>query len=295
MRKDRIDAAGAATLVAFALAMGFNQVLIKLTNEGLQPIFQAGLRSVLALPVVVASAWLMRQRLSVTDGTFWPGMAIGLCFSVEFIFIYTSLDLTSVSRASILFYTMPIWLALGAHVLIPGERMTLRKAIGLTMALGGVALALSDRGGDGSLLGDLYAIGAAVMWACIALIVRSTALSRATPEMQLGYQLTVSAIVLLAISPLFGPHIREFVPVHLLYLFIQGVLIVGVMFLVWFYVLSVYPASDMAAFGFLAPVFGVILGWALLGEDVGLSIIGALVLVSAGIYIVNSRSRRPQA
>ena len=55
-RKDRIDAAGAAGLVAFSLLLAVNQVLIKVVNAGFQPVFFAGLRS--ALAVVCIYGWL---------------------------------------------------------------------------------------------------------------------------------------------------------------------------------------------------------------------------------------------
>ena len=48
----------------------------------------------------------------------------------------------------------------------------------------------------------------------------------------------------------------------------------------------------MASFGFLAPVFGVLLGWLMLGEDVSIWILAALVLVSIGIVLIN---RKPKA
>jgi drug/metabolite transporter (DMT)-like permease len=38
---------------------------------------------------------------------------------------------------------MPIWLALAAHVLIPGERLTRLKSIGLALAFAGVVVASS--------------------------------------------------------------------------------------------------------------------------------------------------------
>ena len=39
VRKDRIDAFGAVSLVGFSLLLGFNQVVIKVVNEGMQPVF----------------------------------------------------------------------------------------------------------------------------------------------------------------------------------------------------------------------------------------------------------------
>ena len=52
---------------------------------------------------------------------------------------------------------------------------------------------------------------------------------------------------------------------------------------------------DMASFGFLAPVFGVMLGWLLLGEELSIWIIFALVLVSCGIVLINRKSKETLA
>ncbi|NNF79768.1 MAG: EamA family transporter, partial [Rhizobiales bacterium] len=122
-RRTHIDAFGASCLVAAALLLGLNQVLIKLVNAGLQPVFQVGLRSACAIVPVVCFALLARRKLSVTDGSFWPGVVCGLLFATEFVLLFLALEFTTVARASIMFYTMPFWLAVAAHYLIPGERL----------------------------------------------------------------------------------------------------------------------------------------------------------------------------
>ena len=294
MRKDRIDATGAAALVTFSLLMGFNQVLIKLVNAGLAPAFQAGLRSALALPVVLVFAHLARRRLAVRDGSLPGGVACGLFFSLEFLLLFTGLEHTAVSRASVLFYTMPVWVAVGAHFLIPGEALTPRRSLGLLLAVVGVAVALLEEPpafAPDALKGDLMCLGGAACWAGIALVARTTRLSGSDPEMQLIYQLAVSAPVLLLAAPLLGDTVREVTPAIAGIFAFQVVVIVSFGFLLFFWVLRHYPASDMASFTFLAPLFGVLAGWALLGEPLSAGILGALALVGAGIVLVNWKPR----
>jgi len=71
----------------------------------------------------------------------------------------------------------------------------------------------------------------------------------------------------------------------------QVLVVVGVGFLSWFWVLSVYPAADMAVYSFLAPVFGVVFGYLILNETIGFNVSVALVLVSIGIALVNFRPK----
>jgi drug/metabolite transporter (DMT)-like permease len=65
------------------------------------------------------------------------------------------------------------------------------------------------------------------------------------------------------------------------------VAVVSAGFLFWFWLLTIYPASSVASFAFLSPIFGVGLGWLLLGEPVGPGILVALVLVCAGLVLIN--------
>lgn len=291
-RKTRIDLLGGSFLVSFAALMGLNQVLIKLVNAGIQPVFQAGLRSLAAFFPVLAYTLITRKRMSITDGSLVPGLICGLFFAGEFLLLFESLEFTSVARASMMFYTMPFWVALAAHFLIPGERLTPMRILGLVLAFAGVAWALLHNAAPASryaLAGDLMCLLASTLWAGIALLVRTTRLQYAAPEMQLLYQLSVSAVILIIASPLFGAPFGHFTPAIGLMFAFQVLVVVSFGFLTWFRILAIYPASDVASFGFLAPVAGVFFSWAILGEHITVQFLGALALVCAGIVLVNRR------
>jgi len=294
-RKDRIDALGAAALVGMALLFAINQVSIKLLNTGFQPVFLAGLRSCLALVCLYAWMRFRGQPLHFSMRSAPAGLLMGLFFAAEFLFLFLALDLTTVVRTSILFYSMPVWMALMAHVGLPGERITAQKGVGLALAFAGTAWAILDRGGDGgkaSLLGDLCALAGALGWAATAYMARGSAMVRERPEMQLFWMVLVSGPVLLLLAPAFGPLIRDLQPLHFAGLFFQVVIVVTAGFILWLWLLSIYPASGVASFSFLTPVFGLTLGWLVLGEPIGPGILGAASLVCVGIVLIN---RRPAA
>ena len=142
LRKSRIDNAGIIMLTVFSATLGLNQALVKLVNAGFSPIFQAGLRSVCAFFIVLSFALIFRKKLSLSDGSLLPGLAIGFLFTAEFFLLFTALDYTSVSRVSLFFYTQPFWVALGAHFLIEGEQLNRNRIMGLLIAISGVALCL---------------------------------------------------------------------------------------------------------------------------------------------------------
>lgn len=290
IRKPHIDLIGAVALTAFALNLALNQVVVKVSNGGFQPVFMAAIRSVGAGMVLVI--WMRARGIPMTlPKPAHLGAAVaGVLFAVEFTFLFKALDLTTVSRASILFYAMPIWLALASHVLLPGERLSPTRVLGMALAMGGVVLAVADRGaGQASLLGDALAIGAGMCWAGIALCVRITPLSEARAEQQLVWQVLISAPLLLIAALFFGDLVRDLRTIHVAGLAYQIVFIASFGFLFWFWLLKIYPASGVASFSFLSPVFSVLLGWLILGEQIGLSIWAALALVAVGLVLINRR------
>lgn len=287
-RKTHIDTFGAVALTGFAFLLAFNQVVIKVTNGGIQPVFFAGLRSAGAVICVYA---YMRWRgigLDWTVGTKRWGAITGVVFAFEFLCLFIALDLTTVGRSGVIFYSMPLWMAVLAHLFVPGDRITPQKAVGLAFALGGVAWAILARDeGTANIWGDLAALGAAIGWAVTALLAKASPLSRVRPEMQLMWQIAVSAPLLIIASLFFGDLIRDLAPIHLWGLAFQIVVVVSAGFVFWLWLLSIYPASGVASFSFLSPVLSVALGWLLLDEEVGPNLIGALVLVALGILLIN--------
>ena len=287
-----MDAIGAAALIAFAFLLSFNQVVIKVVNEGFGPIFSAGLRSLGA--VIVLYFWMRLRGIStsIPKAAVPAGILTGVLFGVEFMLLFSALDLTTVSRASVIFYSMPVWLALAAHFTMPEDRMNGFKLLGLILAMSGVALALLDRSdASASLRGDIMALGAALCWPAIALCVKVTPLNKVPPAQQLMFQVVVSTPVLLIAAVVSADLLRDPQPIHYVGLLFQIIAVASLGFLFWFWLLTIYPASSVASFSFLSPVFAVLLGWLLLNETVGLRVWVALLLVASGIYMINRRPR----
>lgn len=292
-KKDRLDAIGAVGLTAIAALLSFNQIVIVWVNEGLQPVFFAGLRSCLAVVFVGAWLWSQGRPPRYTPGTGWAGLAMGLVFSAEFLCLFMALDLTAVSRAVVIFYSMPVWLALMSHFGLPGERLTGVRTLGLLLAFGGTTVAILDRTGAGgqpaSMMGDLLALGAAFGWAGTAYLAKGTSMKAVGAEMQLFWMVAVSGPVLLLAAPFFGDLFRELRPSHIGWLIFQSSVVVAGGFIGWLYLLSVYPASSVGSFAFLTPVISLCLGWLFLGEQIGPGLLVAASLVAVGLVLINRR------
>lgn len=288
-----LDPMAATLIVGLCLIWGFNQVGVKVANAGIQPVLQVGLRSLFGAALVFAWCRLRGVPLFNADATLRPGIAVGLLFALEFILLYVGFDLTNVSRGTVFIYTAPFVVAVGAHFLFPGERLTPVRIAGLIAAFAGVILAFSDElslPSPDAVLGDVLCLGAGIAWGATTLLIKATRLAHASPEKVLLYQLGVSAVPMMLLAPLFGPLIRDFTALAAGALAFQIVVVVFASYLAWFWLIRHYPVSRLAAFTFLTPVFAVAFGGFLLGEPVTLKLIAALALVAVGITLVNRPS-----
>jgi drug/metabolite transporter (DMT)-like permease len=69
----------------------------------------------------------------------------------------------------------------------------------------------------------------------------------------------------------------------------QIVVVTFASYLLWFRLIRQYPATKLASFTLLTPLFGLLAGALLLGEPVTTRLVVALLAVSAGIMLVNRR------
>ena len=133
-----------AAMLLLCAAWGLNMVAMKVGTEGIPPVLQAGLRSAVAAPLILA--WCRWRGVEFVGwrrrALLLPGLAVGTVFAVEFVFLYAGLGLTTASRGVVFLYTAPFFVALGAHVLLPDDRLTPAKAGGLGVAFLGLLLAL---------------------------------------------------------------------------------------------------------------------------------------------------------
>jgi drug/metabolite transporter (DMT)-like permease len=173
------------------------------------------------------------------------------------------------------------------------ERLSPLQLLGLLGAFAGVAWAFAEgfdkpAAGDRQWLGDALGVTAGVLWGATTLAIRGTRLSAAGAEKTLLYQLVTSG-VMLAIAASFNgaawPHSLSLLAWSSLAF--QIVVVSFASYLLWFWLMRHYPATRLASFTLLTPVFGLLMGSVLLNEPITGRLLLALVAVASGILIVN--------
>lgn len=293
-RRNAVDTAAAAIMVWLTFSWGLNYVAAKVSYTGYNPVFVSIARSVLGGLCVFAWCRLRGIKLFEADGTLGAGIVVGVLFGVEFLCLYVGLEYTTVARNTLLVNTMPFWVLIGGHFLL-GEHINARKLAGLILAFCGLAAVFSDgivAGSDTTLTGDLLSLGSGILWAATSIVIKRSKLVETSAEKLLLYQLAGAAIVGALVMPFAGPPIRAVAALPTLALLFQSFYVVAFTYVLWFWLLTRYPASGLSSFAFLSPVFGVLCGAVLLGEPPTIRIFLALGLIAAGLIIVNRSARR---
>ncbi|MEZ4606011.1 MAG: DMT family transporter [Deinococcales bacterium] len=198
LSKTNLDAKAIAILVMLCASWGLQQIAVKVANTGISPVLQGGLRSIGAsLLLLIWMRWQKEAIFDRDDSLFW-GIAAGLLFSFEFILVYLGLSYTPASRAVIFLYTSPFFVALGAQLFIPHEKISLWQLFGLICAFLGIITAFSEgflgHVGRSVLLGDSLMLTAALLWGSTTVLIKASPLAKIRPSKTLLYQLLTSAI-----------------------------------------------------------------------------------------------------
>jgi drug/metabolite transporter (DMT)-like permease len=295
-RKLHLDATAVVLVVGCCLLWGLNQVAAKAALPEVPALWQAAVRSLGGALLVAGWAGARRIPLFARDATLPGGLLTGALFAFEFFCIFTGLQFTTASRMAVFIYISPFVVALGMPFIARHERLSRGQMIGLSIAFAGVAWAFAEgftqpAAGPRQWLGDALGVVAGVVWGATTLAIRGTKLSGASAEKTLLYQLAISGVLLLAAVLWQGvPLPTRLSTLAWASLGFQVVVVTAFSYVVWFWLIRSYPATRLASFTLLTPVFGLLMGALLLGETITTRLVVGLIAVAAGIVLVNRKA-----
>ena len=269
---------------------GANPVAVKLGLEAFPPLWSGFLR--FALGCLCVFAWARYVRIPVLpERAEWPALfALGVLFTVQIALMNIGFGATTAANGAVLISTNPLFGVLFAHFLVPGDRVGPLRALGVAVAFAGVALVITR--GTGLALGN---VGDWIVLASACLLGLRLALSgrllRRVNEVRLALWQMLLSLPLFLLGALAWEEIRwdriGAAPVAgILY---QGIVVAGLAFTVNFYLMRRYSPSVMISFNFVAPVAGVLLGIAILGERLTAGLAGGMALVALGLALIARR------
>lgn len=288
-----LDLFAVSAMVVFCIVMASQQVVLKVVAEDIVPVFQIALRSGISAALIIILVLVQRHKMPLAPENRLPALIIGVLFTLEFLFLGEALNETSAGHATVFLYTSPIFAAIGLHMKIPSERMSRMQWLGIMVAFGGIVLAFL--GGDSTetldssvLWGDFLALLAGAAWGLTTVVVRASGLSVLPARQTLLYQLLVAFVLMTIWSYMTGQAEINPTPEVWGSLAFHGIVVSFISYLGWFWLLTKYKASQLGILSFMTPVFGVLLGNWLLGEQIEANFIVGSGLIIGGILLVSS-------
>lgn len=271
---------------------GYQMFRIAADDTASQILF-AGYRFMLAgvFTIIIGSIlgrkFLLPQRASM-------GKILKLCMLqtvLQYLFFYIGLAHTTGVKASIIEAVNVFVAIFVASIFFHQEKLTTRKLIGCVIGFCGVILInLTGTGIETSmsLIGEGFIFFSTVAYAFSSVCLKHYSKAE-NPVVLSGYQFLLGGFIMSICGGIMGGHVRAFYGKSIAMLFYLA-FISAVAYTLWGILLKYNPISKVAVYGFMNPVFGVILSAVLLpgeNEELGMKSIVALILVCAGIYVVN--------
>ena len=276
---------------------GYRLMEVDAADTASQIVF-AGVRFTLAGLLVLIFASIREKKVLIPDQTILK-YAVPVCLAQtvgQYFFFYIGVAHTSGVKGGIITGLGNFIAILMVCLIVRNERMTGRKMAGCVLGFAGVVVInlmgkSLDMGftltGEGFILISQVAYG-------ISTILINIYSKKVSPVVLSGTQFTMGGIVLTLIGIGMGGHLGNITAVGVAIIFYLA-MVSAVAYTLWSVLLAWNDVSKVAIFGFVNPLCSVILSALILGEvkqAFNTGSLVALLLVCAGIYIVNCKEKQ---
>jgi drug/metabolite transporter (DMT)-like permease len=285
----------AAVFTSFlCILFGANAVAIKISLSGLGPFTTAGLRFSIAAFAICLWAKITRRSFGIKKGQIYQLLILSIFFFIQFVLLYLGYNRTSASRGTLLVNLQPFFILFLAHFFIPGDRITKRKILGLSMGFAGMILFFLEKKGVTTdvQVGDFMILITSFLWACSTIYTKR--IIHAFKPFQITlYPFIFSVPFFFLAGFIWDDQMVACVNLEVLIsLLYQGLITASFGFVAWNYLLQKYNAVSLHSFIFIMPIAGVLLSGLILGEHITSNLLLALLLIVLGIVVVNIKTRR---
>lgn len=269
-------------VVATTALMGSSFAVGKIGLTYVSPLLLVGIRFTLA---GILMGLLVHRRKHPPTLVGWLKMALIGLFQTAGVMgcIFISMRTITASESSILTFTNPLLVVLFGTIFV-GARYRFVQWGGVILGILGVAttLGFNLHLHFGTWLGLL----GATSWAIATLLIKTWGAALDTWVLS-AYQMLFGGVALLIGSVTIERPSIVLNTASISILIWLALMASIVQFTIWFYLLQNGDPGKTSAFLFLAPFFGVLSGWLLLGEPIRWPVIVGGVLIFAGIFLVN--------
>jgi drug/metabolite transporter (DMT)-like permease len=190
-------------------------------------------------------------------------------------------------RVAMLAYTMPIWAALFAWLVL-GDRLTRAHVVALVLCILGMGILIWPLAQQSTLIGLLIAISIAVSWAAGTVYVKWARLT-GDPVVNAAWQVFVAFVLVTLSLPIAegSLHVTQAHGLAIFGLIWSGLIGSGFAYFLWFGIVRRVPAMTASLGVLSAPVIGVVSTAVLLGEiPTAADIVGYVLIFAASVCVL---------
>lgn len=281
---------GSIYLALAASIWGGMYVVVKIVVSVIPPLELVWMRYLVAIVALLVIGLITRQKWRIDKRHLLIIIAIGIIGNaISIVTQETGTMLSSAQMGAIITSSTPAFMVIFARLLLK-ERLTLKKGLSVCLATIGVFLIVGvGHVNLSSKLGGISLLMAALTWALMSVLVKRVP-SNYSQIVVTTYSILVALIVL---TPFVLPRLYAINILQLTHPTIWGgVLYLGIIstacgFLLWNRGLQMLNASSGGLFFFFQPVVGTLLGWLILGENIGVTFwIGAILILIGVLFVI---------
>lgn len=275
------------------IKIGYRLFSVENGDSAAQILF-AGLRFALAGIMVIAVFSVMRKKFVKPAA---PGKILTLSLFQtigQYVPFYIGLANTTGVKSSIINGTGVFLTILVACLIFHQEKLTDRKILGSLLGFAGV-LIINMSGASIDLnvhfIGEGLIVLSALSSAFSSAFIKKFS-TKADVVMLSGYQFFVGGIIMMLCGFAMGGRLKTVSPPAIMLLLYMG-FISAAAYTIWSILLKHNDVSRVSVYKFMNPLFGALLSYLLLKEEslMGGRTVAALILVCAGIYVVNMKDK----
>ena len=292
MQKERKNLSFRAASLDLVLSFlwGGHPTALKVALPYAPPIRQGWMRFVISAIVILFWARYKKVSLIPTKEEIKPLVQLGILFSVQLLFLNIGISKTSVSSSVILNSTYPIWVITLGHFFIKGDNFTFIKFSGVMIAYLGIIITYFDSFGNSSfLLGNSFCLASGFLLGVRTIFLAKGSESIA-PLKLLMAQAFFGSLIFILLSVIFESDPYKFSLILLISILYQGAIVAGFNFIANIWLLKNYKPSQVTVIHLSQPIFGILIGYVVLGEKIGLLVLLGAAFVILGSVLVRKNS-----
>ena len=280
--------------ILLCVLFGANATAIKISLGGLGLFTTAAIRFGGAAVVICLWAYFTGKPIRINGHQMRLMLILGIVFYVQLSLFYLGLSRTTASHGTLISNILPFVVLVLAHFFLDEERFSGRKMVGLVLGFGGVVMLLGDTGkvDQAALQGDLFVLAAVLVWGCNAVYTKRIIATFHPIQITL-FPLAVATPLFLVSALFMDQEMIGRVDVPILVSMLYQTLVTASFGLIgWMMMIKKYGATTLHSFIFIMPLSGVFFGVMILDEPLTVNLIGAILLVTIGLVIVNRAPRK---